>query len=84
MEKQLVVEQFGSNAKDTGSTSVQIAILSERINYLTGHLKKHSKDFSSRRGLMQIIGNRKRLLKYLKSEDVEKYKSLISELGIRK
>lgn len=84
MEKQLIIEQFGSKSQDTGSTPVQIAILSERINDLTEHLKKHSKDFSSRRGLMQIIGNRKRLLKYLKSEDNEKYKSLISELGIRK
>lgn len=78
-----LVEKFGKNDKDSGSTEVQIAILTTRINYLHGHFKSHPKDNHSRRGLLQMVGKRKRLLKYLMRKDIEKFRSLKVELKIR-
>jgi small subunit ribosomal protein S15 len=70
--------------KDTGSPEIQIALLTERINELTGHLKKHAKDFSSRRGLLKLVGKRRRLLDYLKDADLDGYRKIVEELGLRK
>ncbi len=70
--------------KDTGSPEVQIAILTERINQLTEHLRSHNKDFHSRRGLLMMVGKRRRLLKYLSSESAERYRNLITKLGLRR
>jgi small subunit ribosomal protein S15 len=83
-EKKEIVDQYGTSANDSGSTEAQIAIFTARINDLTGHLKEHKKDHASRRGLLQMVGKRRRLLRYLKKKDIEAYRSLISELGIRK
>jgi len=69
---------------DTGSPEVQIALLTERINQLTEHLKKHTKDFSSRRGLLKLVGKRRRLLDYLKDTDLDGYRKIVEELGLRK
>jgi len=69
---------------DTGSTEVQVALLTERINHLTEHLKVHKKDHHSRRGLLMLVGRRRRLLDYLKSNDVERYRALIAKLGLRR
>ncbi|MFP4113217.1 MAG: 30S ribosomal protein S15 [Spirochaetota bacterium] len=82
--KSEIVAEFGSDAKDTGRTEVQIALLTERIKELTEHFKTHSKDHNSRRGLLQLVGQRRRLLDYLAKKDLEKYRSLIQKLGIRK
>lgn len=82
-KKELILE-FGKNEKDTGSTEVQIAILTEEINHLTEHLKVHKKDFHSRLGLLKKVGKRKRLLNYLAGRDIEEYRALIAKLGIRK
>ncbi|MCF2625158.1 30S ribosomal protein S15 [Fusobacterium perfoetens] len=82
--KQQIIAEFGKNEKDTGSTEVQIAILTEEINHLTEHLKVHKKDFHSRLGLLKKVGKRKRLLNYLAGRDIEEYRSLIAKLGIRK
>ena len=82
--KQQIIAEFGKNEKDTGSTEVQIAILTEEINHLTEHLKVHRKDFHSRLGLLKKVGKRKRLLNYLAGRDIEEYRSLIAKLGIRK
>ena len=79
-----VIEQFRTHPKDTGSPEVQIALLSERINYLTTHLKSHAKDHHSRRGLLKMVGRRRRLLDYLKKTDLERYRTIIDKLGIRK
>ncbi len=79
-----VIGDFKSHAKDTGSPAVQIAILSERINYLTDHFKRHKKDFHSRRGLLTMIGKRRRLLAYLKKKDPQKYQETIAKLNLRK
>ncbi len=79
-----LIEQFQQHPKDTGSPEVQIALLSERIEYLTEHFKGHNKDHHSRRGLLKLVGQRRRLLDYLKREEVERYKSVIGRLGIRK
>ena len=79
-----IIKEFGRNDKDTGSPEVQIALLTERINYLTEHFKVHKKDFCSRRGLMIMIGQRRRFLDYLKSIDKDKYLSLIKKLKLRK
>ena len=79
-----LVKKFGKDEKDTGSSEVQIALLTERINELTEHLKVHKHDFHSARGLMKMVANRRRLLKYVKDNDVERYNSLISRLGLRK
>jgi small subunit ribosomal protein S15 len=83
-ENQQVVEQFRLHKTDTGSPEVQVALLSKRIDYLTEHFKTHVKDHHSRRGLLKLVGQRRRLLDYLKSRDFERYQSLIQRLGIRK
>lgn len=79
-----VIKKFAGNEKDSGSAAVQIAILTERITNLTEHLKTHSKDFHSRRGLLVMVGKRRRLLDYVRKHNEERYKSLIGELGIRR
>ena len=84
IRKQEVIKQYANNEHDTGSVEVQCAILTERINNLTEHFKTNSKDFSSRRGLLMLVGRRRRLLNYLKDKEPNKYLDLISRLGIRK
>lgn len=81
--KKEVVQKYQLNEKDTGSSEVQIAIMSERIRNLTGHLKTHPHDFATRRGLFKLIGKRRRLLDYLKKKNLESYRSLIKDLGLR-
>ncbi|MFH1664800.1 MAG: 30S ribosomal protein S15 [Candidatus Omnitrophota bacterium] len=83
-KKQEVIGNFKRHDSDTGSAEVQVAILSERINSLTEHFKKHKKDFHSRRGLLLIVNKRRKLLKYMKDTDNEKYKEVIAKLGLRK
>ena len=83
-KKTAVIGDYKTHDKDTGSPEVQVAILSERINYLTEHFKTHSKDHHSRRGLLKLVGQRRRLLDYLKSKDVDRYAEVIKRLGIRK
>jgi small subunit ribosomal protein S15 len=84
-EKRLdLVKQFGENENDTGKTEVQVAILTERISNLTEHLKENKKDHHTRRGLLKLVGKRRSLLKYLKRVDIERYRNLIKELGIRR
>ncbi len=83
-KKTAIIEQYGRKAGDTGSPEVQIAILTERINELTEHLKKNPKDHHSRRGLLMMVGQRRGLLAYLQKNDLEGYRSLIEKLGIRK
>lgn len=83
-KKQNLICEFKRHDSDTGSPEVQIAILSERITYLTEHFKSHVKDHSSRRGLLKLVGQRRRLLDYLKSTEVERYRAIIERLGIRK
>jgi small subunit ribosomal protein S15 len=78
------VSKYQSHAKDTGSTKVQVALLTERINELTGHLKDHKHDFDSRSGLLKMVGRRRRLLNYLSSTEPEVYASFIKDLGLRK
>ena len=82
--KQEATNRFGKNAKDTGSPEVQIAMLTERINGLTEHLRTHKKDHYSRRGLLTLVGRRRRFLNYLQKKDVEGYRALIKELGLRR
>ncbi len=82
--KQELVSKFARGEGDTGSPEVQIALLSERITYLTEHFKTHAKDHHSRRGLLKLVGQRRRLLDYLKRKDVSRYKTVIDALGIRK
>jgi small subunit ribosomal protein S15 len=82
--KREIAAKFGSGEKDTGSTKVQIALLTERINHLTEHLREQSKDHHSRRGLLMLVGKRRRFLDYLQREDLEGYRALIKELGLRK
>jgi small subunit ribosomal protein S15 len=84
VRKAEVVAKFARGPQDTGSPEVQIALLSERINYLTEHFRAHAKDHHSRRGLLMLVGQRRRLLDYLKTKNVERYRALILELGIRK
>ena len=81
--KKDLINKFGNKENDTGSSKVQIAIFSEKIKYLTEHLKKHKHDHHTRKGLMIMVGKRKRLLNYLQKKDNEKYKDVIKELGIR-
>ena len=83
-EKREVVQQFGKTDTDTGSPEVQIALLTRRINHLTEHFKVHIKDHHSRRGLLMLVSQRRRLLDYLRSRDVSRYRTLITELGIRR
>jgi len=82
--KSELVDRFGRHDNDTGSPEVQIALLTERINYLTEHFKVHKQDHHSRRGLLRMVGRRRRLLDYLKGKDVQRYRVLIKDLGIRK
>ncbi len=82
--KQELVEKFGKAERDTGSAEVQIALMTERINDLTQHLREHSKDHHSRRGLLMLVGRRRRLLNYLQRSNLESYRSLVKELGLRK
>lgn len=81
--KKEIVKKYGENDKDTGSVSVQIAMMSQKITELTEHLKINSKDFSTKRGLLMLVGRRKRLLSYLKDKSVQEYRDLIKKLGIR-
>ena len=82
--KKGLIDTFKQNEKDTGSAPVQIAILTERINLLTGHFKIHKKDHHSRRGLLKLVGQRRRLLDYLKGKELGRYKTVIERLGIRR
>ena len=83
-KKSGIIENHRTHETDTGSPEVQIALLSERIDYLTQHFKSHKKDFHSRQGLMKIVGRRRRLLDYLKRKDPQRYREIIGKLGIRK
>jgi small subunit ribosomal protein S15 len=82
--KKKIVQEFGRNESDTGSTEVQVAILTERINQLADHLKTHAKDFASRRGLLKMVGKRSALLKYLVKNDLDRYRQIKEKLGLRK
>lgn len=82
--KKEIIERFKLHEKDTGSPEVQVAILSNRINYLTEHFKTHKKDHHSRRGLLKLVGQRRKLLNYLRKCDVQRYQNIIKELGLRK
>ncbi len=82
--KQELVDKFGDTSVDTGKTEVQVAMLTERINQLTDHLRTHSKDHHSRRGLLMLVGRRRRFLNYLQRTDLERYRTLVRELGLRK
>jgi len=83
-KKSEIFKKFGKSAQDTGSTEGQVALFTERINHLTGLLKENKKDFVTQRSLLKMVGKRRQLLDYLKAKEIEKYRSLIKELGIRK
>ncbi|MEW6326539.1 MAG: 30S ribosomal protein S15 [Thermodesulfobacteriota bacterium] len=83
-QKKEIIERFKLHGTDTGSPEVQIALLSERIGYLTEHFKVHKKDHGSRRGLLKLVGQRRRLLNYLRKKNIERYRDVIAKLGIRK
>ncbi|HZJ75785.1 MAG TPA: 30S ribosomal protein S15 [Clostridia bacterium] len=83
-EKSAIIAQYAIHEGDTGSPEVQIAVLTKRINDLTEHLKNHKKDHHSRRGLLKMVGHRRNLLQYLQNSDIERYRTIISQLGIRK
>jgi small subunit ribosomal protein S15 len=83
-DKQAIMEKYRLHETDTGSSEVQIAILTERIKQLTEHFKEHTKDHHSRRGLLKLVGQRRRLLNYLKGRDPQRYRDLIKQLGLRK
>jgi small subunit ribosomal protein S15 len=82
--KREIAAKFGANENDTGSTQVQVALLTERINHLTEHLRAQSKDHHSRRGLLMLVGKRRRMLRYLERTDLERYRALVAELGLRR
>jgi small subunit ribosomal protein S15 len=82
--KREIVDKFGRDANDTGSTQVQVALLTARINHLTEHLREHKKDHHSRRGLLMLVGQRRRFLNYLQKKDLDRYRELIKELGLRR
>jgi small subunit ribosomal protein S15 len=82
--KREIAAEFGANERDTGSTKVQVALLTERINHLTEHLREQKRDHHSRRGLLMLVGQRRRFLDYLRRNDLEGYRALIKELGLRK
>ncbi|MDR2017863.1 MAG: 30S ribosomal protein S15 [Syntrophobacterales bacterium] len=84
VQKQTIIESYKTHEKDTGSPEVQIALLTERIKSLTEHFKKFSKDHNSRRGLLVMVGSRRRLLNYLKEKNLDRYKKVIERLGLRK
>ena len=83
-QRKALIEDYRLHEKDTGSPEVQIALLSARIEYLTEHFKTHQKDHHSRRGLLKLVGQRRRLLNYIKQDDVERYRTIIKRLGLRK
>jgi small subunit ribosomal protein S15 len=83
-KKREIVAEYGRGGADTGSTEVQVALLTARINELTEHLREHKKDHHSRRGLLMLVGKRRRLLKYLQSSDIDRYRALIGRLGLRR
>ena len=83
-KKREIMDQFKTHEKDTGSPEVQVALLSERIRYLTEHFKGHKRDHHSRRGLLKLVGQRRRLLNYLKADNIERYRTIIDKLGLRK
>jgi len=83
-QKNEIIEKFATHEGDTGSPEVQVALLTQRINLLNEHLKVHKKDFHSRRGLLKMVGQRRGLLNYLKSKDINRYRTLIAELNLRK
>ncbi len=83
LQKSSTIQKYQAHGKDTGSAKVQIALLTERINYLTNHFKVHAKDHHSRRGLLKMVGQRRRLLDYLRRTDLDGYRQLIQELGLR-
>ncbi len=83
-QKQEIIAKFGGDEKNTGAAEVQVALLTARINDLQKHFKANPKDHASNRGLLKMVGQRRRLLKYIKNNDIEKYRSLIAELGLRK
>ena len=82
--KQEIIKEYGKSDSDTGSAEVQVALLSSRIDHLTDHLKTHRKDHHTRRGLLMLVGKRKRLLQYLQNQDVQRYRDLIDKLGLRR
>ena len=82
--KQEIIKEYGKSDNDTGSAEVQVALLSNRIDHLTDHLKTHKKDHHTRRGLLMLVGKRKRLLQYLQNQDVQRYRDLIDKLGLRR
>ena len=83
-KKKAVIQEFGRSEKDTGSAEVQVALLTRRIDELTGHFKTNPKDHNSRRGLLKLVGQRRRLLNYMKKTDIAKYRDIISKLSLRK
>jgi len=83
-KKQEIFAKFGKSATDTGTSEGQIALFTERINHLTGHLKQHKQDFRTQRALLKMVGKRRRLLQYLKNNDIERYRSILKELDLRK
>jgi small subunit ribosomal protein S15 len=83
-DKQVIIDEYRSGDTDTGSAEVQVALLTSRIKYLTAHFKIHKKDHGSRRGLLKLVGQRRKLLKYVKQDDVERYQRLIKSLGLRR
>lgn len=83
VKKPGIIDEFRTHAGDTGSPEVQVALLTRRIEYLTEHFKTHKKDFHSRRGLLRLVGRRRRLLEYLKRKDISRYRDLVKRLGLR-
>ena len=83
-EKKDIIAKFGANENDTGSPEVQVALLTNRITYLTEHLRSHKKDHASRRGLLKLVGQRRNLLEYLKKHDLNRYRAIIEKLNLRK
>ena len=83
-KRQEIIKQFGENDNDTGRTEVQVALITQRIHHLTEHLKVNTEDHHSRRGLLKLVGQRRRLLNYLSKKDINRYRSLIKELGLRR
>jgi len=83
-DKKKIIDEFKAHDSDTGSPEVQVALLTERINYLTEHFKTHKKDYHSRRGLLKLVGSRRKLLEYLKKKDVERYRAIVKKLGLRR
>lgn len=83
-DKKKIIDEYKVHDSDTGSPEVQVALLTERINYLTEHFKTHKKDYHSRRGLLKLVGSRRKLLEYLKKKDIERYRAIVKKLGLRR